>query len=261
SMQIFCSHEELRLQELDFEALIPKLKHAINDKTGLEEIKTIFKTLKPRLELAINDGTNFEEIKIIKDLTPDLFSNFINNHRQNYSTFLRNAINSNDSKKVQLLIDLGVNVNLGNMNIDYRRPLHEAAINNLDQIINLLIAAKATIDLPDRFNQTPLHIAVRIRCHRAIELLIAAGADTTIKDNILKQTAREYIKPDYITHMIFDRAVIQKKEKLAATKIQALARGFLTRKNLKAKESDLSIDQEVIIHPDYNDSKTTCYCS
>ncbi|MBV8660628.1 MAG: hypothetical protein JO129_00570 [Candidatus Dependentiae bacterium] len=114
----------------------------------------------------------------------------------------------------------------------------------------------------------------------AIKLLIATGANTTIKNN-RGCTARESIKnPNSTTLKIFDQAVTQRDEKLAATKnniniknkfdeeakkesveriillkklnkrdtqinkklavttkIQALTRGFLTRKNLRSDSS------------------------
>ncbi|MBV8661157.1 MAG: ankyrin repeat domain-containing protein [Candidatus Dependentiae bacterium] len=211
SMQIFCSYEKvLTLQELAFEALKPKIK------------------------LSINKGTDLEEIEMIKDVVPDLFSNFINHHRlyNDGTTFLEYAIRFNDPAKVQLLLHYGADVN--QRNIDGRTPLHCAAYHNADKAIPLLITAKGDIMIKSYAGETPLHLAAENDCLRAIELLIAAGADITIQ-NKFGETAREFIKPDYITRMIFDRAVI-KSEKYLATKIQALTRGFLARKNLKSEE-------------------------
>ncbi|MBV8660630.1 MAG: ankyrin repeat domain-containing protein [Candidatus Dependentiae bacterium] len=283
SIQIFCSYEKLMLQELC---------------TNCQYIK---REIIEQIELALNEETDLEKIvNKMKNLNPNGFSNFINyGHINQHHTFLEDAIWSNNPEKVQLLIDLGVDVHLRNRGIIYYNslmwaarfkadktipllitagadvnhkdeygdtPLHFAVEHNHDRIIKLLIDAGAKINLPNKSNQTPLHyaavynadraislligananinhkdergltplhLAVYAGAHRAIELLIAAGADTTIKGRFIG-TARECIQPDYITHMIFDRAVTQRKEKLAAaTKIQAVARGFLTRENLK----------------------------
>ncbi|MBV8661254.1 MAG: ankyrin repeat domain-containing protein [Candidatus Dependentiae bacterium] len=248
SMQIFCSYKESTSQELDFEALKPKIILAINNEIGLEEITKI------------------------KNLNPNLFSHFINKHHgDKYGhTFLQDAIISNNSEKIQRLIYLGADVNQEDN--DGKTPLHHAALSDTDEIIRLLICAKANINHKDNYGDTPLHNA----SNRAVELLIAAGADInqqniygetplycaagrsafkiitllisagadiTIKDNVFRRTARDKIchikerkwkEPDYITLKIFDLAVTQRKEKLAAaTKIQALARGFLARENLK----------------------------
>ncbi|MBV8660629.1 MAG: ankyrin repeat domain-containing protein [Candidatus Dependentiae bacterium] len=133
SVQIFCSHEESTSQELDFEAL------------------------KPKIIVAINEGTNLEEIKKIRDLYPDLFSQFINNSDNNEyeSIFLHKASFLNDSKKIQQLIYLGANVNQIRHGVN---ALHYAAKNNAYLAIKSLIAAGADVN-QERGGETPLHVA------------------------------------------------------------------------------------------------------
>ncbi|MBV8660627.1 MAG: ankyrin repeat domain-containing protein [Candidatus Dependentiae bacterium] len=151
SMQIFCSHEESTSQELDFEAL------------------------KPKIILAINEGIGLGEIIKIKDRNPDLFSQFINHHRQEHSTFLRNAIYSNDPVKVKRLINLGADVNQENEIGEIL--LHLAARFNAFKAIPLLIDAGADVNKQDIGGYTPLHRAAQNEAIEAIQRLILANAN------------------------------------------------------------------------------------
>lgn len=132
-----------------------------------EEVSTLqifnLEELKQMME-NIEDKANFKNIQIIRSYIPDFFSQFINQG----NTFLKQAVlEENNTQKFQLLIDLGVNINQQNGAGD--TVLHEAAM-----LCNV----------------------------KAIQLLIAAGADVTIENND-NYTARELLYPPL--QSIFDR--------------------------------------------------------
>ena len=191
-----------------------------------------FEEFKPKIVRAIKDGTDFEEVKRIKQSNPDLFLEFINNHRDsNKYTFLMQAILENDAHKAQRLIDLGCDINQRNCTGNDNAPLHSAVVRGgADKIIALLLHAGADVNQKNKFGNTPLHFAHK---PKIISSLIAAGADITIK-NSFGHTARTgfRISPESIA--IFDQVVIEREKKLAAAiKIQASGRGFIDRQKVR----------------------------
>jgi ankyrin repeat protein len=63
-----------------------------------------------------------------------------------------------------------------------RRPLNWAALNNNTKMIELLLELGADINRQNLSGFTPLHHAVEAEAVEAIELLLSRGADTTIKN-------------------------------------------------------------------------------
>ncbi|MDP3788599.1 MAG: ankyrin repeat domain-containing protein [Candidatus Chromulinivorax sp.] len=158
-----------------------------------------------------------------------LLSKFINAPiERNGVRLLHQASASNNSEITQYLLDRGANVN--HQNDDRNTPLHFAAWNNADKAISLLITAGALVNQPNNFGSTPLHYAVLNNSHEVITVLIEAGADITIQ-NSYNKTPR-MLTNNSATLLIFDQAVSDRPcKQRSATKIQALGRGFIARKN------------------------------
>ena len=58
-----------------------------------------------------------------------------------------------------------------------KTPLHHAAINNHQEIVELLVSNGADIDVKDEHGVTPLHYASRSNHKETSEVLILYGAD------------------------------------------------------------------------------------
>ncbi len=64
-------------------------------------------------------------------------------------------------------------------------PLHIAIQQNeISKVIELLSENKTSINESDNFNNTPLHLAVRLNNLEIIKLLLQAGADTRVKNKL-----------------------------------------------------------------------------
>ncbi|MDP3787991.1 MAG: ankyrin repeat domain-containing protein [Candidatus Chromulinivorax sp.] len=143
-------------------------------------------------------------------------------------TPLHYAASQNADKVIPLLITAGALVNQPN---NYGgTPLHCAASQNADKVIPLLITTGALVNQQNGFGNTPLHDAVLNNSGEAITLLINADADITIQNQNIKTPRMNTNNP--ATLKIFDQAIAARplKQK-SATKIQALGRGFIARKN------------------------------
>lgn len=67
---------------------------------------------------------------------------------------------------------------------DYNnRLIHIAAESKNIEILNMLIALKANINIKNKNNETPIHLAIKSQNLQNIERLIAQGADLTIQTN------------------------------------------------------------------------------
>eukprot|EP00753_Platysulcus_tardus_P013956 PLAT394.1.p1 GENE.PLAT394.1~~PLAT394.1.p1 ORF type:complete len:242 (+),score=26.17 PLAT394.1:47-772(+) len=82
------------------------------------------------------------------------------------------------------------------------RPLHTASFEGRDAVVATLIRARATVDAVDKQGYTPLMKACVSGMVRCAQLLLAAGADTTLKDKLYKKTpaelAAEYNNADVV---------------------------------------------------------------
>ena len=260
NIQIFCSNQ--KTQESIDNRLIKKANHAIKHGTAFIKLQKMVKN--------IRSNTIFNQLSTLRNLYPDLFLQLINKEDIDGYTFLTQAIKNKNILGVQLLIALGADVNQEDKNGN--SALHDAAIFNFNEAISVLVGAGATINLPNKSGQTPLHIAsYGEEDNEIIKTLITIGAKINLQDE-LGNTPLHYVVAN-INHMtkssdenmvafliahnadetiknkrgctvkertfpriktIIDHAVRERNKKnLAATKIQALTRGFLARKNLK----------------------------
>ncbi len=91
------------------------------------------------------------------------------------------ATKNNNKEIVELLIAYGADVNLKDN--DGQTPPHWATKHGYQEIVELLIARGADVNLKDNDGQTPLHWATKHAYQEIVELLIAHGADVNLKDN------------------------------------------------------------------------------
>lgn len=99
-------------------------------------------------------------------------------HLETYGTSLPNFINSKDEASGKTPL-----------HIASRRGTFEIA--DTLEIIQLLLASGALIDVHDQWGWTPLHLAVQQGNLQVVEALVAAGADVNTKDD-LKRTALDF---------------------------------------------------------------------
>jgi len=97
------------------------------------------------------------------------------NPNPNNALRMYQAIENNNERAIQILINAGFDVNqpdeFGNT------PLHWAVKNNNERAVQILIDADADVNQPDEDGNTPLHWAVKNNNERAMQILIDAGAD------------------------------------------------------------------------------------
>lgn len=92
------------------------------------------------------------------------------------------AIRSGNSQFVSYLLKKGFNANEKNSHNQWS-PLHYAAKTCRPEIIDLLIANKAELNVKDKLGRTPLHLAADIGCFGSVALLLDAGANPNVVDN------------------------------------------------------------------------------
>lgn len=99
------------------------------------------------------------------------------------STPLQLAFKENKTKAAKVLVQKGAVVNIADQN--GRTPLHFAAAFENLEAVKFLLEAKADPNQKNASHHTPLHFAadsISIHSDKIIELLLAFGADKTIKD-------------------------------------------------------------------------------
>jgi hypothetical protein len=95
---------------------------------------------------------------------------------------LHMAINTNDTKRVQELLDMGVNPNAKAGDGD--APLHLAIEEETDpEILKILLRAGSEVDTKDKLGLTPLARAATALNEPAMEILLDAGANPNEIDN------------------------------------------------------------------------------
>jgi ankyrin repeat protein len=109
---------------------------------------------------------------------------------------LADAVLASDLAAVKKLVEQGADIhgldtrpNVAGAN--GRRPLNWAALENDAKMIELLLELGADINRQNLSGFTPLHHAAEVQAVEAIKLLLARGADTAIK-NKNGQTPAEY---------------------------------------------------------------------
>lgn len=90
------------------------------------------------------------------------------------------AASKGDTAAVEYLIGTqGVDVNV--INYDSRTPLHLAAAFDHAQIVQMLVAARAELDVADRYGDTPLYLCYKYKAHAAGRTLLRAGANLCLQ--------------------------------------------------------------------------------
>jgi hypothetical protein len=143
-----------------------------------------------RLHAAVRSGNDTEVRSILEHInSPDC-------RDRNGCTPLYRAVESEYLQKVQILIDVGkADVNLGGP--DGQVPLHVAAKNNYIQIVPVLIAGGAKLNITDNNRWTALHYAAWCNKPEMVKLLIQQKATLDIRDNEGKTPVDLAIKNKY----------------------------------------------------------------
>lgn len=232
SMQTHCSVQNtenisLIAQSCSSEHFNIPHKNRIPAQHGIPTLHEIaFKKLKPTVKNAIADLINhkyddehdkqnkFNFIEAIAAHCPHVLGRYINAPIDIYNNILlHSASKANNPEMTQYLLNAGANVN--QQNDTHWTPLHLAAHNNAHKAIPLLIGAGADITILNLFQQTP-----RMCTNNPVKLSIL---DRTILNQHYEIPIRWTHEPATLT--IFDQAVAArqlKQKEAAATKIQAL---------------------------------------
>eukprot|EP00913_Durusdinium_trenchii_P027844 g26108.t1 len=90
------------------------------------------------------------------------------------------AAEEGNAQIVELLLAARATVNLQDK--EGNAPLHAAAEEGNSQIVELLLATGATVNLQDKKGEAPLHKAARSDSPRIVELLLATAATVNLQD-------------------------------------------------------------------------------
>ena len=138
-------------------------------------------------------------IKIATDLVNDCFTNqcsnveqiSVNNILQNTKTDMKytyiddarvsQAILENNIEYVKEYITKYKDVNVSLSNNDYNnRMIHLASESSNLDILNMLIALKANVNIKNKLNETPIHFAIKSNNINAVDALLAQGIDLSL---------------------------------------------------------------------------------
>ena len=136
---------------------------------------------------------------------------------------LLEAVDKGDTAAVKKLIEERANVNTS---ICVRRPIEEAAANGHADVIDLLIAARAEVDVRNCYKETPLHYAAERGHTGAVNALLAGKADVNAINNSYGETplhrAAQYNKIDTVKALVAGEADINAPNKMGDTPIKIL---------------------------------------
>ncbi len=97
------------------------------------------------------------------------------------STYLHDAALKGQTKAVQLLLDRGANIEA--VNSSGGTPLHDAALGGSSDVMRILLDHGAAVNARDTESAaTPLMLAASLARTSAISLLLARGADPSLRD-------------------------------------------------------------------------------
>lgn len=104
---------------------------------------------------------------------------------KNGATPLSYAVAAKCSENVRTLLELGANPNERTAYHKYRSAVAQAACNDSIELLNMLIAAGADVNLRDREGRTAIMIALlhNEEPEAVVSILLAAGADLALTDN------------------------------------------------------------------------------
>ncbi|CAK1550419.1 unnamed protein product [Leptosia nina] len=118
---------------------------------------------------ALASSLNIQSPKMLMEVTEKVFS-----------ALLLYAIEHDDTKAVEKMLDMGADVNA--QNSEGRTVLHEAITKGNLQIIEFLLKNGANVHLKTRCGESPLLTAISYDKHAIINLLIQCGAHLTSVD-------------------------------------------------------------------------------
>ena len=95
---------------------------------------------------------------------------------------------------IRFMLSRGADANAANR--EGLTPLMQAALLSFAEGAHTLINGGARVNASGANGETPLHIAVQRRDLSMVRLLIAAGADPDLQDNITGQSPRDYAARD-----------------------------------------------------------------
>ena len=115
---------------------------------------------------------------ILQNAKPDMKYTYFDDAR------VSQAILENNITYVKEYIRKYKQVNIPLTNDDYNnRLIHLAAGGKLTEILTMLIALKADLNIKNKLNETPIHFAVRNKNIENINALLAQGVDLSIMNN------------------------------------------------------------------------------
>jgi ankyrin repeat protein len=141
-----------------------------------EDLGLIWELFITALEVNIPE----HQTKLIDNLTgSDILISRLGRHAE---SLMHQAVHHENIEVIKRFLKHNVNVNAKNINGDYYEdtPLHIATRKGNKEIVELLIAHGADINMPNYDDNTPLHIATMGGNIEIVELLIARGADINL---------------------------------------------------------------------------------
>ena len=95
------------------------------------------------------------------------------------STDIHDAAEAGDLEKVKMLLKNNADL-VSNKDAQGCTPLHMAAMEGRDAVVELLMANKSEINAKNNYGQTPLHMAAHDGHKAVAELLLANGAEVNV---------------------------------------------------------------------------------
>ena len=126
-----------------------------------------------------NQCSNIEEITVnnlLENSKSDMKYTYLDDAR------VEQAIRENNISYVKEYIKKYKNVDIPLTNNDYNnRMIHIASESNSTEILNMLVALKANLNIKNKLNETPIHFAVRSKNIDNIDILLSQGVDLSLK--------------------------------------------------------------------------------
>lgn len=151
----------------------------IEHETLVDELVTL-ETFSPEERLSHARKRRQEQLKSydVRDKRPDLFPNYHASHNKNIrfekNIELIEAASRNDAEEVEQLLSQGVSPDL--QNEDGLSALHQAVIEDCQDVVETLINKGADLNIKDADLWTPLHAAVACGNYDLVKYLIDRGA-------------------------------------------------------------------------------------
>ena len=126
-----------------------------------------------------NQCSNIEEITVnnlLENSKSDMKYTYLDDAR------VEQAIRESNISYVKEYITKYKNIDIQLTNNDYNnRMIHIASESSSTEILNMLIALKANLNIQNKLNETPIHFAVRSKNIDNIDILLSQGVDLSLK--------------------------------------------------------------------------------